>query len=346
MGAQLFETETQGLTAFVMFKHRENAEAKPVSQVLVNYGAAGLKMPNNNLEIGIKHKGNAAFFFVHRGSGRMTLSSKVPIKPDDKFHLLTVKIAGDAPEGEALSVSFAVDGKPVGSSEKNKGWLKHGKYPTMSAPIDIGARVDGNKYEASIMGHMKADADMGFDGVISEVMIYGKEMTNQKTADTEKMLLEAQTERTSEACLKGGGEGAAAASGDGETVADEMPEEEQEDSSIWDYVTCMSSVKLRHKVLDVRLHSADIAYGSGSKQQAVTGNPEKGDPGSYWQVRPVAADTPTGGSCQQGDVLNHVRSETHKPTLLASGNATPAPLSPHGWLTEPSGLAGRAIRSD
>ena len=101
MGAQLFETETQGLTAFVMFKHRENAEAKPVSQVLVNYGAAGLKMPNNNLEIGIKHKGNAAFFFVHRGSGRMTLSSKVPIKPDDKFHLLTVKIAGDAPEGLA-----------------------------------------------------------------------------------------------------------------------------------------------------------------------------------------------------------------------------------------------------
>ena len=96
-------------------------------------------------------------------------------------------------------------------------------------------------------------------------MIYGKEMTNQKTVDTEKMLLEAQTERTSEACLKGGGEAAAASSGGGETVADEMPEEEQEDSSIWDYVTCMSSVKLRHKVLDVRLHSADIAYGSGSK---------------------------------------------------------------------------------
>lgn len=140
-----------------------------MSQTLVNYGVSGLKMPNNNMEIGVKHKGNACFFFVHRGSGRMTLSGKVPLKPDDKFHLLTVKIAGDAPEGDALSVSFAVDGKPVKSTEKNKGWLKHGKYPTMSAPIDIGGRVDGNKYEATIGAHMKADADMAFKGVISEV---------------------------------------------------------------------------------------------------------------------------------------------------------------------------------
>lgn len=82
-----------------------------------------------------------------------------------------------------------------------------------------------------------------------------------------------------------------------------MPEEEEEDSSIWDYVTCMSSIKLRHKVLDVRLHSADIAYGSGSQQQAVTGNPDAGDPGSYWQVR--AADEHGGTHCIQGDVLNH-----------------------------------------
>eukprot|EP01043_Picozoa_sp_COSAG02_P035046 COSAG02_NODE_2486_length_8709_cov_5.616725_2_plen_198_part_00 len=157
------------LHAVVLLQHFENKEEKPVSQTLVNYGASGLKMPNNNLEIGVKHKGNACFFFVHRGSGRMTLSGKVPLKPDDKFHLLTVKIAGDAPEGDALSVSFAVDGKPVKSTEKNKGWLKHGKYPTMSAPIDIGGRIDGNKYEATIGAHMKADADMAFKGVISEV---------------------------------------------------------------------------------------------------------------------------------------------------------------------------------
>ena len=30
--------------------------------------------------------------------------------------------------------------------------------------------------------------------------------------------------------------------------------------------------------------SADIGYGSGSQQQAVTGNADAGDPGSYWQV--------------------------------------------------------------
>eukprot|EP01044_Picomonas_judraskeda_P002826 COSAG03_NODE_215_length_10494_cov_13.007504_12_plen_214_part_00 len=140
-----------------------------MSQTLMNFGASGLKMPNNNLEIGVKHKGNACFFFVHRGSGRMTLSGKVPLKPDDKFHLLTVQIAGSAPEGDALSVSFAVDGKPVKATEKNKGWLKHGKYPTMSAPIDIGGRIDGNTHEATIGAHMKANADMAFKGVISEV---------------------------------------------------------------------------------------------------------------------------------------------------------------------------------
>jgi dolichyl-phosphate-mannose--protein O-mannosyl transferase len=82
-----------------------------------------------------------------------------------------------------------------------------------------------------------------------------------------------------------------------------MPEEEKEDTSIWDYVTCMSSVKLRHKVLDTRLHSADIAYGSGSKQQAVTGNPDSGDPGSYWQIR--SADEHGGTACLQGDTLQH-----------------------------------------
>jgi hypothetical protein len=152
-----------------VLQHFENKEEKPVSQVLLNYGASGLKMPNNNLEIGLKHKGNACFFFVHRGSGRMTLSGKVPIKPDDQFHLLTVKIAGDAPEGDGLSVTFAVDGKDVKSTEKNKGWLKHGKYPTLSAPIDIGGRIDGNSHEGTIGAHMKADADMAFAGVISEV---------------------------------------------------------------------------------------------------------------------------------------------------------------------------------
>jgi dolichyl-phosphate-mannose--protein O-mannosyl transferase len=38
----------------------------------------------------------------------------------------------------------------------------------------------------------------------------------------------------------------------------------------------MSAIKLRHKVLDVRLHSSEIGYGSGSQQQAVTGNPDSG----------------------------------------------------------------------
>ena len=72
-------------------------------------------------------------------------------------------------------ISFALDGKDLGqASEKNKGWLKSGKYPTLSAPVDIGARVDGNKIEGTIGAHMGATADMGFKGVISEVIIYAK----------------------------------------------------------------------------------------------------------------------------------------------------------------------------
>lgn len=111
------------------------------------------------------------------------------------------------------------------------------------------------------------------------MLIYAKEMTAEKTDEFEAMLIAAQEERTSDACLKG--ETAGAKDADSSAEPDEMPAEEEADSSYWDFVTCMSSVKLRHKVLDVRLHSADIAYGSGSKQQAVTGNPDSGDPGSY-----------------------------------------------------------------
>merc|ERR1711871_598473 len=142
---------------------------------------------------------------------------------------------------------------------------------------------------------------MGFAGVISEVMVYAKEMTNAKTDEFEAMLMAAQEERTSEACLKG--EVAEDAAEKSKDEPDEMPAEEEQDSSYWDYVTCMSSVKLRHKVLNVRLHSADIAYGSGSKQQAVTGNPDSGDPNLYWQIR--SAEDHGGTACLQGTVLNH-----------------------------------------
>ena len=303
---QLFEKPDSGVTAFVMFKHF--ASEKGSSGILVNYGAGGLKLQNHNMEIGMKIKGDNAMFFVHKGGGRMTMSGKVSLKAGEAYHLLTVKIFGGPPEEGALSVGFWLDGKPLSASEKNKGWLKRGKYPTLSAPIEIGARVDGNKVEGTIGAHMSATADSGFNGIISEVVIYGKEMTSAKQAELEAVLIAAQAERTSETCLKHGMKPGGVADGDEQgsqgagATPDEMPAEEKEDSSRWEYVTCMSAVKLRHRVLNVRLHSSDISYGSGSQQQAVTGNPDGGDSQSYWQIRSEAG---AANPCGQGQMLQH-----------------------------------------
>jgi hypothetical protein len=69
--------------------------------------------------------------------------------------------------------------------------------------VDIGARVDGNKYEGTIGAHMGAKADMGFTGVISEVIVYGQELGADTIKELETALVQAQTDRTSDACLQG-----------------------------------------------------------------------------------------------------------------------------------------------
>ena len=61
------------------------------------------------------------------------------------------------------------------------------------------------------------------------------------------------------------------------------------------YVTCGSAIKLQHLGTRHRLHSHEVAYGSGSGQQSVTGFPDGDDSNSLWTVRP-----PLGGSCAQG----------------------------------------------
>ncbi|KAH9286945.1 Stromal cell-derived factor 2-like protein 1 [Echinococcus granulosus] len=50
-------------------------------------------------------------------------------------------------------------------------------------------------------------------------------------------------------------------------------------------VTCGSLVKLVNTDYGVRLHSHDVSYGSGSKQQSVTGIKDITDGGSYWQIK-------------------------------------------------------------
>ncbi|XP_068187228.1 stromal cell-derived factor 2 [Antennarius striatus] len=51
------------------------------------------------------------------------------------------------------------------------------------------------------------------------------------------------------------------------------------------FVTCGSVIKLLNTRHDVRLHSHDVRYGSGSGQQSVTGVTAVEDSNSYWSVR-------------------------------------------------------------
>ncbi|XP_072175885.1 stromal cell-derived factor 2-like [Diadema setosum] len=53
----------------------------------------------------------------------------------------------------------------------------------------------------------------------------------------------------------------------------------------YEYVTCGSTVKLINSKYNVRLHSHDIHYGSGSGQQSVTAVESTTDKNSYWQVK-------------------------------------------------------------
>lgn len=57
-------------------------------------------------------------------------------------------------------------------------------------------------------------------------------------------------------------------------------------SFLWlDKVTCGSLIKLKHVVTKFRLHSHEIPYGQGSRQQSVTAFPKPDDANSYWIVR-------------------------------------------------------------
>ncbi|XP_043283718.1 stromal cell-derived factor 2 [Venturia canescens] len=65
------------------------------------------------------------------------------------------------------------------------------------------------------------------------------------------------------------------------------------------YVTCNSVVKLMNVQYNVRLHSHDIKYGSGSGQQSVTGTKVKEDGNSYWLIK-----GPTGKTCVRGKPIS------------------------------------------
>uniref|UniRef100_A0A1B6C569 MIR domain-containing protein n=1 Tax=Clastoptera arizonana TaxID=38151 RepID=A0A1B6C569_9HEMI len=51
------------------------------------------------------------------------------------------------------------------------------------------------------------------------------------------------------------------------------------------FVTCGSVLKLQNSDINVRLHSHDVKYGTGSGQQSVTGTDVQEDVNSYWLIK-------------------------------------------------------------
>jgi len=77
----------------------------------------------------------------------------------------------------------------------------------------------------------------------------------------------------------------------------------------YELVTCGTVLKLLNHFHNVRLHSHDIKYGSGSGQQSVTAVESSDDHNSYWQVKPKPGATCFRGTpvkCDQTIQLMHL----------------------------------------
>ncbi|XP_055654059.1 stromal cell-derived factor 2 [Falco peregrinus] len=92
-------------------------------------------------------------------------------------------------------------------------------------------------------------------------------------------------------------------------------------------VTCGSVVKLLNVRHNVRLHSHDVRYGSGSGQQSVTGVLAADDGNSYWRVRGRTAAVCERGTpvrCGQAIRLTHLGTgrnlHSHRFASPLSGN--------------------------
>lgn len=92
-------------------------------------------------------------------------------------------------------------------------------------------------------------------------------------------------------------------------------------------VTCGSVLKLLNIKHNVRLHSHDVRYGSGSGQQSVTGVTAADDGNSYWRIRGKTSTVCERGTlvkCGQSIRLTHVNTgrnlHSHHFTSPLSGN--------------------------
>uniref|UniRef100_M4BGB8 MIR domain-containing protein n=1 Tax=Hyaloperonospora arabidopsidis (strain Emoy2) TaxID=559515 RepID=M4BGB8_HYAAE len=112
----------------------------------------------------------------------------------------------------------------------------------------------------------------------------------------------------------------------------------------FEHVTCGSSIKLVHEPSRYRLHSHDIAYGSGSGQQSVTTHMARNDVNSYWIVKEGdgAAVCEAGKPIECGTTirLEHLqtRRNLHSHTFKAPLSSQHLEVSAYGVAGEGDGL--------
>ncbi|MBN3298914.1 stromal cell-derived factor 2-like protein 1 [Amia ocellicauda] len=122
--------------------------------------------------------------------------------------------------------------------------------------------------------------------------------------------------------------------------------------SEFNYVTCGSLVKLLNIKHNVRLHSHDVKYGSGSGQQSVTGVEVPDDANSYWRIRGKPNAPCQRGvaiKCGQSIRLTHMNTgrnlHTHHFVSPLSGNQEVSAFGENGegddldvWAVQCSGI--------
>ncbi|KAJ0401825.1 hypothetical protein P43SY_006380 [Pythium insidiosum] len=113
----------------------------------------------------------------------------------------------------------------------------------------------------------------------------------------------------------------------------------------FEHVTCGSSIKLVHEPSRHRLHSHEIAYGSGSGQQSVTAHGARNDPNSYWLVKEADSEP----ACALGTKIAcgaTIRLE-HAPTRRnLHTHSFRAPLSSQQQEVSAFGVAGEGDAGD
>jgi dolichyl-phosphate-mannose--protein O-mannosyl transferase len=81
----------------------------------------------------------------------------------------------------------------------------------------------------------------------------------------------------------------------------------------YEYVTCGSALKLLNNANNVRLHSHDVKYGSGSGQQSVTAVESSDDHNSYWRIRgKMGSDCTRGAPIKCNSVIRLTHLNTQK----------------------------------